>query len=619
MAETNSVQLVNLSIGEKARGAFIGAAVGDALGWPQEFRGSRIGSVSGSIGDSATIPFRSWTRRSGGRFSPYNETILPGEYSDDTQLLLCTARSVLLGRQWFSHFVGRELPTWSIYERGGGGATKRAIGIWVSGRAPWSNDLDTEKRRQYFQAGGNGVAMRIMPHVLWGSRAEDFSSIARAIYLNGICTHGHPRALVGALAYGYALLQAFRQTRTLSYGLLLELAISNSGIWSKLPQFDGALSEWRAAADLIQDGDFDDLWNSTVREMTDLLQIGRKGIAQGALCIDHEILSDMGCFDRKVNSSGTITAAASIFLASRYAPDPLHGLWEAAFAEGADTDTIASMTGCILGAVTGTEWVEAYRKQLQDELYLSEIAQRVTQTDYVPNWDEGLHVPITAPRDELSRAVSQLETLRPGGELNLPDGRAAQLVAEPIAISGKNTQGASWVLKTSDGQTLHIKKVSKNLTEESKRPDFLLETKTYAKELPKTYSTKVKAVKLPVKDMDKARFFYGEVLGLKIARQSRKLVNFGGLIALVPADYQRDIENQPGITSNLRTILCVETNVLEQCYRRAQEATVILTPITERHRRRFFRCLDPDQNLVEVFERSRASSKTGSKPNSQEI
>ncbi len=104
---------------DKYLGAFLGAAVGDAIGWPQEDRSMRIGKSF-----KPNPQFQKWYRRGGNRFSPYEEVIDPGSYSDDTQLLFATARS-LENKNWFSHFVKIELPTWLLYERGGGGSYKK--------------------------------------------------------------------------------------------------------------------------------------------------------------------------------------------------------------------------------------------------------------------------------------------------------------------------------------------------------------------------------------------------------------------------------------------------------------------------------------------------------------
>lgn len=52
---------------EKALGAFLGAAVGDALGWPNEMPARRVRS-NGSTDVDAVNMFVAWHRRSGGSF-----------------------------------------------------------------------------------------------------------------------------------------------------------------------------------------------------------------------------------------------------------------------------------------------------------------------------------------------------------------------------------------------------------------------------------------------------------------------------------------------------------------------------------------------------------------------
>src|SRR5215471_15049583 len=63
-----------------------------------------------------------------------------GEYSDDTQLLLATTRSLLYGEQWAKYLSHYELPLWLLYERGGGGATKRAAAAWQRNVTPWGEE-----------------------------------------------------------------------------------------------------------------------------------------------------------------------------------------------------------------------------------------------------------------------------------------------------------------------------------------------------------------------------------------------------------------------------------------------------------------------------------------------
>src|ERR1700719_2758265 len=164
----NSGNGASTKASEKALGAFLGAAVGDALGWPNEMPARRVRNKNIEAENPAT-GFEIWHRRSGGRFMPHEEIIRAGEYSDDTQLLLCSARSLLHGSVWLNHLVFKELPAWRVYQRGGGGATNRAVDIWMRGQPPWSL-RDDLKVKAYFDAGGNGVAMRIMPHAVLGAR-----------------------------------------------------------------------------------------------------------------------------------------------------------------------------------------------------------------------------------------------------------------------------------------------------------------------------------------------------------------------------------------------------------------------------------------------------------------
>ena len=84
---------------ERARGAIVSAAVGDALGWPQETRSNIVGGQK-ARNVPAKASFRSWDRNSGTQYARYQETVEAGEYSDDTQLLLAVARSCLAGEAW---------------------------------------------------------------------------------------------------------------------------------------------------------------------------------------------------------------------------------------------------------------------------------------------------------------------------------------------------------------------------------------------------------------------------------------------------------------------------------------------------------------------------------------
>lgn len=438
------------SLAAKAEGAFLALAAGDALGWPQEMRWN---VRSASLKAEPRIEFKEWTRRSGGRYQPYEEIIRPGEYSDDTQLTLAVARCrTSHGTAWFRGFTHIELPLWRIYERGGGGATKRAADEWTKGNPPWESS-NPKVVRQYFAAGGNGVAMRVLPHALFLSEQEDSTSLMRDVALDGSATHGHPRALVGAAVYAYAAWSLLRRSSTLRFGELLDSLIDEAPVWSELPKSDRERGSWSKAADHATKG-YQPVWTRTVCEMHQLLERARKGIQAGALADDHAVLRDLGCFGR-TKGAGTSSAAAAAYLAARHAPQPEQGILRAAFEMNADTDTLAAMTGGLMGCLSGVEWLPRPWLQVQDAGYLRDIAYRVAQGP--EQADQSPVSPVSNPKVIVSHLASSVR-----GEVPLSGSvRAlATPLPDPKPIA-KSMVVKAWHLRTTDGQTMYISKVDR--------------------------------------------------------------------------------------------------------------------------------------------------------------
>ena len=590
---------------EKALGAFLGAAIGDALGWPNEMPSRRVRDWEGGGGNLAT-GFEAWRRRSGGRFMPHEEVIRAGEYSDDTQLLLCSARSLLHGRAWLDHLVSKELPAWRLYRRGGGGATNRAVDTWMSGQPPWSLNPDNPKWKSYFEAGGNGVAMRILPHAVVGVQDATFHATAKAILLNGICTHGHPRALIGALAYGFVVWQAFRLSGTLGYGQLIDLALSRQKEWSSFSESAGLLSKWREEAQRAYEAPFDQLWSKTESEMLALLEKSLGGIKAGAISVDSKILGDLGCFDRSISGAGTVCAAAAIYIASKYAPDPQNGVVEAASSKGADTDTLASMAGGLLGVIAGIEWLQRYRNQLQDERYITDLAQRLQAAEY----DQALTTEISKltvkPGAAVDRFLNKLPDRVTDDIFELPDGRKASIKEiVPVGTRSQNLHGRQWKLNTEDGQSLYIKKLERGSKFDDQKAVVAIESnnKLGAKKKGTRLGSKVRAVKLIVRNLERSRQFYHEVLGLRVARESKTLVNFGGFISLISREHGSEFESFDSEGFQTRSIVCIECSNILACHDRVRSfIEAKASPIHDRSGRRVFRCIDLDGNVIEIFE-----------------
>jgi ADP-ribosylglycohydrolase/Fic family protein len=422
-----------------ARGVFLGAAAGDALGWPQEIRGGIIGGQKERDRASPRPEFRSWTRHAGHYATRYPDLVGPGEYSDDTQLLLATARCCLAGERWWDRLTEVELPTWPLYQRGGGGAVLAAAGSWADGRPPWRGDGPARTQaveQRYRGAGANGVAMRIAPHVLWAEGPDD---LIWRVVRDGITTHGHPRALVGALVYAFALRQAASSQATHGFGD--SVAAASAGLLDVDRIVPALPSDWGSAHDLDQ---FAATWQDTNKETEQLLTLVGESLKRGAMSNPEATLEQLGCTDPKINGAGTVTAAAAIYLASRFAARPQDGLLSAAFLRKADTDTLASMTAAILGALHDTDWLGTLAVDVQDADYIAELAERcAARVPQPPPW------PTRSPR-ALRRALRDLVLARRAAHGEFPDGREFRLGRPDELHDGRILRAR---LRLDDGQT----------------------------------------------------------------------------------------------------------------------------------------------------------------------
>ena len=435
----------------KAEGAFLALAAGDALGWPQEMPRN----ILGNRGNAGThVEFEEWRRRGGGRFHPFEEVIHSGEYSDDTQLTLAVARSrIHHGPAWWKAFTRIELPLWTLYERGGGGATKRAANAWAGGSPPWKSSKRDDVRR-YFEAGGNGVAMRVLPHALFLAGQDDPTTLMHDVVLDGTATHGHPRALVGATAYAYAAWSLARLSDTLRFGELLDTLLDESSAWGGFPTSTRDRSSWFESADDTTAMRYGQIWDQSAREMRELLEKARKGLQAGALADDHSVLKDLGCFGH-AKGAGTSSAAGAAYLAARHAAQPVQGILRAAFEKGADTDTLAAMAGGLMGCLAGVEWLPQPWLQVQDAEYLRNIAAKVAQ---------GPEGASEKPVEPLPDARSILSDLILNGSQEIGLGGSTRVVAtalrNPKSLS-KSVAVRAWRLKTAEGQTLYVTKIGR--------------------------------------------------------------------------------------------------------------------------------------------------------------
>ena len=193
----------------KYKGSIKLSAIGDALGWITEFEKNTL-SLKEKFGTERIDKFYSWKKPVGGRFYGFIDNINAGSYSDDTQLLLAVARSIKKdGSLDHNYFAKIELPNWLDYARGGGRTVKTAADKISRKSVKWYNNFYNFKvngiNYDYKNSGANGAAMRVLPIAL--ANLGDVEKIKEEIFCNSIITHGHPRAILGAMLYGYAINQ----------------------------------------------------------------------------------------------------------------------------------------------------------------------------------------------------------------------------------------------------------------------------------------------------------------------------------------------------------------------------------------------------------------------------
>lgn len=332
----------------RTRNSMLWAAYGDALGFISEMADERL---LGQRSHGATLNrLMPWTRRIGGRSGV--EVELPaGCWSDDTQLRLAVSRSISDGGFDVETFASVELPVWPSYALGGGRASKTAAKNLANPRVPWYANTF----KGWAEAGGNGAAMRIQPHV-WASARLAERDYLMPVIEDSVCTHGHLRALVGACFYADLLAHCLTTGNTPSLDTAHDVAADLEGSAKMIEEHEllGVfwVSPWESASSqTLQEG-----WKATVRELLEAIGTARSATMRSNNFEDAyaETCRDLNLRDKAHVGSGVLTTVAAAALAAA-ADDAHSGCIAAANALGTDTDTIASMAGAMLGACDGSD------------------------------------------------------------------------------------------------------------------------------------------------------------------------------------------------------------------------------------------------------------------------
>ncbi|MCC6905045.1 MAG: ADP-ribosylglycohydrolase family protein [Anaerolineae bacterium] len=302
---------------DRAYGALLALAVGDALGMPTSFMTPpEIQAAFGRIEDFiAPLP--------GHR---YHDGLKAAEVTDDTEQSLALARSFIRHHRVDPADVVEELLAWARrvenkYVSPFGPSTERALKLAREGM-PYSQtgrEGDT-----------NGAGMRIAPlGIIHGVRGSSLEEMARDIALTCQPTHAAGVAVASAGAVAGAIAACFRPGPSIES--VLHLALEASRVAEPLghawvaPSIPARL-EWLIAE----------------------VERGQTGEAFAARVYDF--------FGGGVAAADSIPVALGVFAAAQ--GDPREALLLSANL-GADSDTIAAMAGAVAGAFSGPANVPA--------------------------------------------------------------------------------------------------------------------------------------------------------------------------------------------------------------------------------------------------------------------
>ena len=132
-----------------------------------------------------------------------------GCYSDDTQLRLATSRSILGDGHFDVETFKGGTDDLAVIRPGWREGTKAAAAALVSPDVNWFSNFFQSDDVRYLDAGGNGAAMRIQPHV-WAAKDKSQPGIVLARCRPQRCLQ--PRAhqgILGAVFHALCLADAF--------------------------------------------------------------------------------------------------------------------------------------------------------------------------------------------------------------------------------------------------------------------------------------------------------------------------------------------------------------------------------------------------------------------------
>ncbi len=452
----------------------------------------------------------------------------------------------------------------------------RAARSWQAGKPPWSLAKTKKKKTHatgYFSAGGNSAATRIVPHVLKTRGVADIPNLAGRVVRDSIATHGHPRAILGALIHAIALCYAHHDPATLEHGELID-AIADETSWRPIDVlFENVDDTWifnhqRTADQYSHEWtDIATSWRETVEEIDASLQTIKAHLDNGSTENDHSVLNVLGAFDNTISGAGTVSALASLYLATKYASSPASGLVQAAYLTGADTDALASMAGSLWGTVHGTYWLASLDEYVQDSQYISWLGAELLSTDATVQPRKDM------PVDRKALQGWSEELFQSANTDVLPDGRTINLERHSLLSASRKKQVSRIVATTEDGQTLTIDLEADAAAASRGQP---LSRASDTREVQTVTPSNLTLVEIKVADLSATRSFYEKVLQLP-GEYSESHIRLAGNLMITQASATKPPPTENG------PILHVYGDP-DAVFERAQESDDIATRLSDDRR-----------------------------------
>jgi ADP-ribosyl-[dinitrogen reductase] hydrolase len=186
--------LHDLSFRHRALGAVIGSAVGDALGAPFEF------------GEPCKYSKRFPRPVLGGRGELIgNQVWEPGEFTDDTQMAIVQAESILARGGIDGADLFKRFQVWAADAKDVGAQTRAVLGSDL----PWNESARSYYQRNPNRSAGNGSLMRATPTAVRFAAASAEQTFDAARHTSTV-THSDPAAAWGTALFHLMIRAALR-------------------------------------------------------------------------------------------------------------------------------------------------------------------------------------------------------------------------------------------------------------------------------------------------------------------------------------------------------------------------------------------------------------------------